>query len=485
MHDLRTLLQDLGISVKDMPTQPIKIENVTDDSRSRLPNALFVAIEGQLNDGHKYLDSLSDNFVAAIVQKDINIRTSVPLIRTSNTRQILALIAHAITGSPAENILNIGVTGTNGKTTVTYILHYLLGYLGIKSSLIGTTGIFIGLDKIPATHTTPSPIRLAELFGRFKATNIEASVMEVSSHALHQHRVDGISFAAAVFTNLTQDHLDYHGTMEDYANAKKMLFDSLQSSSKAIVFSGDPAHQTMIADTQARVVTAGFEESDNYYISNWETGIKGTRIEIINNSKLYNIQTQLIGHFNVINITLAFATLHSLGYKTEKLIDAVKAFAGVPGRMEIIEIESRQSMAIVDYAHTPDALENALKTLSAIKDKARIICVFGCGGDRDKSKRSLMGSVAGNFADIIIVTSDNPRTEDPGRIASDILSGIANREVEIVLDRATAINQAINMSEPGDIILVAGKGHEDYQIIGDTRIHFSDQEVIRKWISQR
>jgi UDP-N-acetylmuramoyl-L-alanyl-D-glutamate--2,6-diaminopimelate ligase len=457
-------------------TDNINIENITSDSRSESPNCLFIAIEGTVNDGHDYISGLPDNFIAVLGSR-ANADTALPYIRTNNPRKILALLSHKIKNNPSDHLINIGVTGTNGKTTVSYIIHYLLGKLNHKSALIGTTGIYIGDKLIPATHTTPSAEKLAELYSSLKEEKLTHSVIEVSSHALHQHRVTGISFRTAIFTNLTQDHLDYHGTMKDYADAKKILFDNLKSESSAIFYSGDGWVKHMARDTKAENINVGFDKSDDYYLSDIKIDINGTRFKISIDTNEYTISTQLIGKFNMINVALSIAALVGDKYNINEIIRHIGDFRGVPGRMEVFNIQGAK--AIVDYAHTPDALENALRTLSEIEGRGRIITVFGCGGDRDKTKRPLMGAVAEKYSDKIIITNDNPRTEDPESIASDIVDGIKLNNHQIILDREQAIVNAVTQSEDNDIILIAGKGHEDYQIIGKDKNSFSDQAILR------
>lgn len=491
MPSLRELIEATGISISPEPPSDIEIQCVSDDSRSQYENSLFIAVEGTQADGHSYIAGLGKNFVAAIGTKDRSElgELSIPYHKVGDSRLVLALLAHEIEGNPSRSMLNIGVTGTNGKTTVTYLIHYLLKQLteqdNKKAALIGTTGIFIGDDKIPATHTTPSPTALAKLFAEFREKDVKYSVMEVSSHALHQKRTAGLAFGAAIFTNLTQDHLDYHGTMEEYARAKKLLFDGLGEKAIATVWAEDKWAKMMLEDSQGKKILVGKSAEHDYQIASYSTGLEGTQIEIRKGKEKWELSCPMIGEFNVVNISLAFATLNELGFDTNRIINALKGFGGVPGRMEIIRPKNKKytPLVLVDYAHTPDALENALRTLKALPDGKQLYCVFGCGGDRDKGKRPLMGEVSSRYADHTIITNDNPRTEDPLAIAEEVAKGV-NSEYKIIIDRKDAIEYALSKAESGDIVLIAGKGHEDYQVIGKEKIYFSDQQCVRDYYNK-
>ncbi|MEI6089539.1 MAG: UDP-N-acetylmuramoyl-L-alanyl-D-glutamate--2,6-diaminopimelate ligase [bacterium] len=474
---------DINTNSEIIGNPEIEISSIAFDSRSVQAGSLFFAIQGNLGDGHSYINNAIASGASAIICEKLpeTLDLKVTWIKTANSRKELALAAHKFQGEPSKNMKIIGVTGTNGKTTITYILKSIFKFAGYKCGIIGTTGNYIADEFLDATHTTPDPIQSAEIFCKMNKANVEYVFMEVSSHALMQNRADGIHFDGAVFTNLTHEHLDYHKTIEDYGLAKQTLFNKLDNKSFAVVNSDSEYSNLMTCNTNAKIITVGRNNAD-YQISKERLFYDYSHYKI-NETR---IQTPLIGRFNIDNTAQCFAVASEMGIKTEVIIQAIEIANGAPGRMQRMKLNTGSS-AIVDYAHSPDALENALSTCREILHHScgRLICVFGCGGDRDKTKRPLMGKIATDIADYAIITNDNPRTEDPNRIIDEILAGIADNQkdiFEIIPDRAKAIERACKMTNAGDILLIAGKGHEDYQIIGTEKKHFSDVEELQKYV---
>jgi UDP-N-acetylmuramoyl-L-alanyl-D-glutamate--2,6-diaminopimelate ligase len=472
---------------KMVMTHDVKISGIQYDSRKVERENLFVAIKGSGADGHRYLSSAITNGAKVIVVEDdasipdpLCMHQGVVKIVVENSRKSLATIAANYYGHPAESMTMIGVTGTNGKTTTTFLIKQLLeSDPKNKVGLIGTVEYAIGSEKLPATHTTPESLELHRLFAQMKQQQCTHVVMEVSSHALHQYRVFGIPFAAGVFTNLTQDHLDYHGTMEEYFTAKKMLFDSLNERSVAVINADSEYGARITGGTSARVLSYGITNAATMRAQNVTVSMKGCTFSI-NDRK---ITIGLVGMFNVYNFLAAYTVATGLGCDVQQ--ERMNNLLPAPGRFEQIH-SPKGWTAIVDYAHTPDALENCLQAIRhslAGEHAARIITVFGAGGDRDRTKRPLMGSVVERMSDLVIVTSDNPRTEDPQRIIEDILAGISDKSKVLVdADRAAGIRKGLSAARTGDVVLVAGKGHEDYQVLGTEKIHFSDKEEVQQFL---
>lgn len=468
-------------------THDVKVSGIQYDSRKVQRENLFVALRGSGTDGHKFLSSAIAAGAKVIVVEDDNsipdpmcMHTGTVKVVVSDTRAALARIAANYYGHPAGKMTMVGVTGTNGKTTTTYLIKQMLeadpkNVVG----LIGTVEYAIGAERLPATHTTPESLELQQLFARMVEKGCTHCVMEVSSHALHQHRVDTIPFAAAVFTNLTQDHLDYHGTMEAYGKAKKLLFDRLSPEAVAIVNADSDHAALMLADCNARKLTYSITAPSDLKAEQLSISVNGFSATIDGR----RIETKLVGRFNVYNFLAAYGVMKGLGVTVSA--ETAATILPAPGRFDQIQ-SSAGWTAIVDYAHTPDALENCLQTIHDVlpaERTNRIITVFGAGGDRDTTKRPLMGGIAERLSDTVIVTSDNPRTEDPMRIIEDILAGITKKENAMVEpDRAAAIRKGLAMAKSGDIILIAGKGHEDYQVLGKEKVHFSDREQVRGFI---
>lgn len=469
-------------------TQDITIANVQYDSRNVGVNDCFVAIRGVNSDGHKYVQNAITRGAKAIVLEDESVlpdalcmHTGVIKIVVPDSKRALAQLAANFYGRPAEKLTIVGVTGTNGKTTTSNLVRSILEHSGKPCGLIGTIEYRIGSKVYPATHTTPESLELQQMFSAMLGAGCSAVSMEVSSHALDQRRVEGIPFAAAIFSNLTQDHLDYHGTMENYFQAKKKFFDMLSPSAVAVVNRDDPYGERIASDTRARRVMYSIEHDADVVGRILELSLHGITLEVHYWNGQFHVKSLLIGRFNAYNVLSAVSAALALGIEVEMIQSGVGALTNVRGRFEPLR-SPKGWMAVIDYAHTPDALEKCLRTIREVmpsSERGRIITVFGAGGDRDKTKRPLMGKAAGELSDIVIVTSDNPRSEQPEAIIDDILRGIP-RGTNVVreVDRRCAIERAVSLATKGDVILIAGKGHEDYQIIGTERRHFSDKEVV-------
>lgn len=473
---------------KMVTTHDVKISGVQYDSRQVVRENLFVALRGKENDGHRFLTSAIANGAKVVVIEDDNaipdpmcMHTGTVKVVVGDSRKALAQIAANYYGAPATKMTMIGVTGTNGKTTTAYLIKQMLEQAGHSTvGLIGTVEYVIGGESIPATHTTPESLDLHKLFSDMVRKGCTHCVMEVSSHALHQSRVHGIPFAAAVFTNLTQDHLDYHGTMDAYSSAKKLLFDGLSEHAVAVTNADSEYGLKMVAGTKARVMTYSIDAPSDMKADRVSVSVHGFSAAV----QQRTIASALVGRFNVYNFLGAYGAVSGLGVDLSSIDGS--ALRPAPGRFDQIG-SSQKWTAIIDYAHTPDALKNCLQTIHDVLPEnrtQRIITIFGAGGDRDRTKRPLMGAIAEQLSDVVIVTSDNPRTEDPMIIIKDILEGITDTAKTIVEpDREKAIRLGVQQAQPGDVLLIAGKGHEEYQVIGKEKIHFSDKEELLKYVS--
>jgi UDP-N-acetylmuramoyl-L-alanyl-D-glutamate--2,6-diaminopimelate ligase len=474
-------------------THDVEIAGIRYDSSKIQQGDMFVALRGVKTDGHLFVtDAISRGAKAVVMEDDDAVpdpyfmHTGVVKIVVSNSRRALAKLSAAWYGNPAQSLRLIGVTGTNGKTTTAYVIRHLLEQSAphARVGLIGTIEIIVGNEHLPATHTTPESLELHGVLSKMKEAGCTHVVMEVSSHALYQHRVFGLDFEAAVFTNLTQDHLDYHGTMDEYLNSKKVLFDTLSVNAVAAINADDPSALKMVRDSAARCVTYGFTPTAEIRAENTALSIAQTTYTLCAPSGSCNVQTPLVGKFNVSNALGAAAVCLSLGTSLEAIRDGLATFTAAPGRFDRVD-SSKGWTAIIDYAHTPDALEKNLEALRDVmpENSGRLITVFGAGGDRDKSKRPLMGRIVEEKSDLTIVTSDNPRTEDPTAIIRDICAGLKHPEKAICEpDRGEAIRKACTMAASGDVMFIAGKGHENYQVIGSEKKHFSDKETVQKYL---
>jgi len=489
MQILKHLLDNINI-INIFGNDDIIISSIEYNSKNVSPNSLFVAIHGENFDGHQFINDAIERGATAIACEFLpdDLYKNITYIQVPDSRIALAELSNAFYDFPSNKLKIIGITGTNGKTTITFLLNHIFQYFNKKTAIIGTTGIFIDNKKIPTTHTTPESLELFAYLNQCVNVGVEYVSMEVSSHSLVQHRVHCINFIAAAFTNLTQDHLDYHKTMQDYANAKKLLFDNLQHDAIAVINADDTYADYIIKDCKAKqIFTVGRKSDSDYIIKNENLSIKCVEFDIVNNNTTYKIHSPLLGKFNIDNLAQAFAIASELGFEPNEICQCLENATGAPGRMEKYNLPNG-AIAIIDYAHTPDALEKALQSLKQIHYanllNGKIICVFGCGGNRDRDKRHKMGKIACDLSDFVIITNDNPRNEDPQVIFEDILKGINGNKrntVSIIQDRAEAIRYAIEKSTKNDIILIAGKGHEDYQIIRGERRPFSDRQIVQEY----
>lgn len=460
------------------------ISHVCFDSRQVKKGALFVAVKGTISNGHSFISEAINRGAVAIVfeEKPSEIQEDVVYIHVRDTSEALGLIASNFYENPSEKLKLIGVTGTNGKTTVASLLHKLFIALGKKSGLISTVEYKIGKNSIKATHTTPDALRINSLLANMWEEGCSYCFMEVSSHAIDQGRIHGLDFDLALFTNISRDHLDYHKTYDEYILAKKKFFDELSSKAIAIVNNDDIHAKTMLQQSPASKKTFGLRTPADYTCKIIENQFSGLHIRI----QGQDVFTKLIGTFNAANLLLAYASAIELGEDSIQVLTQLSSLNAVEGRFQ--QIKSHIGFtAIVDYAHTPDALKNVLKTIVNIKNKeSRLICLVGCGGDRDVGKRSLMGQVACDWADQVIFTSDNPRSESVDSIILQMKQELSPAQLKIVLsitDRTEAIKLGIALSRKGDVLLVAGKGHEKYQEIQGDRLPFDDMEVLKEYLN--
>lgn len=464
------------------------VRGIAYDSRKVEPGYVFVAIEGFRTDGHLFAgEALEKGAAALVVSKPVAVPGEVPLVRVPDTRLALALLAARFYGYPGHRLKLTGVTGTNGKTTTTYLLRAVYRRAGARVGLIGTVANWIGERKIPVTHTTPESLDLQKILAEMAGAGVDTVVMEVSSHALALKRVAGCRFDTAVFTNLTQDHLDFHKDMQDYLGAKKILFEEAER--VAVINGDDPAAPELRKACRGgvRVVTYGIREKADVTAEKIDVHRKGTSFLARTPWGEAALNLKLTGSFNVYNSLAALAAGGAAGIPLAAMAAALEEVAGVPGRFELVD-RGQDFTVVVDYAHTPDGLENLLRTARQICT-GRLVAVFGCGGDRDRTKRPLMGEIAARGSDLPVVTSDNPRTEDPLKIIADIEEGVRKvrrpGDYVVLPDRRQAIRYAIGSASAGDVVVIAGKGHEDYQIIGTEKFPFDDREEAARALEER
>ena len=474
----------------------IDILDVTADSREVKEGSLFICLVGAHVDGHRFVQSAAEKGAKAIVaSKPVEAPEGVSVVYVEDTRKAMEDMVPFFFDYPAEKMRMIALTGTNGKTTTTHVISHILEEKGYKTGVIGTIHALIGDKELPTHNTTPDVIDLERLLYQMAEEKVTHVCMEVSSHALVMGRVAGCEFDNAVFTNLTEDHLDFHKTMDNYAKAKAILFamiskEGQQKDNKAAWVNIDDPYAHVMEDAVnpkvCRLHTYSMldEKADLYAFDSRFTG-KSSAYKVKYQGKVYEVETKLAGRFNIYNTLGAMGAALSEGISMEEVVKSMKTFHSVPGRFELID-EGQSFTVVVDYAHTPDGLEKILTTAQEIT-KGKIIVVFGCGGDRDKLKRPIMGRIAAENADIAIVTSDNPRTEDPDTIVAEVAAGVKeikekkpSLDYEVIVDRRSAIQRAIELAKGDDIVLIAGKGHEDYQILKDKTIHFDDREEARK-----
>ena len=483
---LKYLLLNTGIQYPDS-WKEMDITGICYDSRKIQKGNMFVCLRGRNTDGHIYAGDAAFRGAAVVIAEEALSLPGTPLIQVEDSRKALAAIAANYYGHPARFISLYGVTGTNGKTTVSYFVKSILEAWGKPCGLMGTISYKVGNREYEAERTTPESLDLQRIFAELREQGIRCCVMEVSSHALQLGRVRDLSFDYSIFTNFAQDHMDFHKDREEYYRIKKKLF--TQTAKMGIINIDDAAGQRLLKELrEENIPVCGFSLKDSqadYYGEMLSMGAAGSRLLFRYKGRdLTELKTSFTGWFSLYNILAAAACLHSAGAPSHVIEEGIRTMKGVPGRFEPVE-NNRDISVIIDFAHTPDALENVLIAASDMT-KGRLICVFGCGGDRDRSKRPLMGKVAGRYADYCIVTSDNPRTESQQKIVADIEEGLYETgcNYEIIDDRRKALERAIAMYQKGDLILVAGKGHENYQIIGSSKYYFNDREIIRELIDK-
>jgi UDP-N-acetylmuramoyl-L-alanyl-D-glutamate--2,6-diaminopimelate ligase len=469
------------------------ITSLIHDSRRVGLGSLFICVRGEKFDGHDFIADAVRNGACAIVADDAKrierMVLNVPVVLVSDTRPILPVLANRFFDNPSRRLKLVGVTGTKGKTTTTYLIESMIRSSGMASGVIGTLGVQINGQSVPLDRTTPESVDLQDFLARMVSEGVSAAAMEVSSHALVMRRTEGCEFDVGVFTNLTHDHLDFHHTLDEYLRAKLMLFSVYPRSTRkpftAVINIDDPAGEKVRAESLGKILTYGIRNEADITASNIDAGANGVSFDVTSPIGACRIDLKIGGVFNVYNSLAAFGAGIGLGMDIEQIKLGLESLQAVPGRFEAVDC-GQDFGVIVDYAHTPDSLENILRAARELTSR-RLIVVFGCGGDRDRTKRPKMGSIGANMADVCIVTSDNPRGEDPWAIIDEVMVGTTDGHatVESITDRREAISRALSIAEPGDLVVVAGKGHEPYQIFRDRTIHFDDREVVREALSCR
>lgn len=479
----------LLISGAKLIGRDVAISGIEHDSRKVTAKNLFVCMEGAHVDGHNFIPQATTNGAVAVLTTRQNFipPENISALIVPNMLNALAVIVPYFYDYPSRSMRVIGVTGTNGKTTTTYLLREIFSAAGFKVGLIGTIQILIGDESFPVRNTTPNVIDLQHLLADMREKNIQVVIMEVSSHALSEHRVAGVEFDTAIFTNLTQDHLDFHLTMDNYLRAKCRLFDMVshrgrKQNKAAIINIDDAASKEILKHCLCNKITYGLNNSANLRGAELDIRADGMKFKIRGGFGVMNLSLHLTGLFNVYNVLAAVGAALAENISPEVIKRALENFKSVPGRFERIFADTPFEV-IIDYAHTPDGIKNVLETARQIV-KGKIITVFGCGGDRDHSKRPIMGKLAAELSDVVIATSDNPRTEDPEKILDEVEAGIGDKAHERITDRRVAIFRAIELADAGDVILILGKGHETYQILNTGKIHFDDREIAQDAIME-
>lgn len=481
------LLKDIANNTqvsKWIGDQSVQVNALTSDSRKANEGSLFIAIKGTKVDAHDFISQVVEQgCVAVVVEKEMNLPATVTQLVVPNSAKALGELAHAFYGFPSRDLKLVGITGTNGKTTTTTLLHNLYTQLGYKVGLLSTVVNKIGQEEIPSTHTTPDPIALNALLADMVEQGCTHCFMEVSSHAVSQHRIAGLEFTGAAFTNITHDHLDYHGTFKVYIEAKKGFFDGLSKAAFALVNVDDKNGRVMVQNTHAKVHTYALRTHADYMGKVLENSFNGLLLTI-NGTELWS---RLIGDFNAYNLTTVFGVADLLGDDQTEVLTILSRLESVDGRFQFMQSTSKIT-AIVDYAHTPDALINVLKTIENIRTRnEQVITVVGCGGDRDSMKRPEMARIACEMSTKVILTSDNPRTEDPLVILADMEKGVEAQhfmKTLTIADREQAIKTAVSMAQENDIILIAGKGHEKYQEINGVKHPFDDFALVKTYFNK-
>ena len=462
------------------------IIGVHSDSRKVEKDSLFVAVRGVTTDGHKYIPVVASTHVGAIVCEDLpsTLEKGITYVRVANSAEALGMLASAWYGHPSSKLKLVGVTGTNGKTTTATLLYEMAKLEGYKAGLLSTVCNYIQDRAIPTTHTTPDPLTLNELLAEMVEAGCDYAFMEVSSHAAQQHRIAGLKFKGGIFSNLTRDHLDYHGTVENYINAKKMFFDILPEDAFALVNIDDKVGMYMTQNTRAKVYTYSLRAEADFRCKILETRLDGTLLDLDNNE----IEVGFTGRFNAYNLTAVYGAAILTGFPREEVAVNMSRLVPVAGRFQTFRSADGVT-AIVDYAHTPDALVNVLDTIrEVVGAEGKITTVVGAGGNRDHGKRPMMAREAACRSDLLLLTSDNPRDENPDDIIADMRAGLTEDELRrtiCITDRREAIKTAVRMAAPGTVILIAGKGHEPYQEVKGVRHHFDDREEVRRYFEQK
>lgn len=460
----------------------IAVNDLQIDSRQVKNGSAFIAVRGVKTDGHQFIEKAVQQGAAAIIAENLpeNLPGNVTGVEVENSAMAAGIMAHNFYGQPSEKVKLVGVTGTNGKTTIATLLFKLFSVLGYQCGLISTVENRIGNEVVEATHTTPDPVSLNALLGKMVSSGCSHVFMEVSSHALHQHRVAGLKYAGAVFSNITHDHLDYHKTFDEYIRVKKSFFDSLPSDAFAISNADDKRGQVMLQNTNAQKYLYSLRTLAGFKGKILENNLSG----LVMNVDDHEVHFRLIGEFNAYNLLAVYAAAVCLGEDKQEVLQVLSGLTGAEGRFDYIISPKEKIIGIVDYAHTPDALLNVLATIKKLrKGHEQVITVVGCGGDRDKTKRPVMGEVACEHSDKVIFTSDNPRSEDPLAILKDMETGLntaARRKYISIADRKEAIKTAVSLAKSEDIILIAGKGHEKYQEIKGVKYPFDDKQVVKE-----
>jgi len=471
------------------------IKSLSINSKNKSKNSLFIAIDGFKHNGHDYIkEAASNGAIASIVQKKVSAPLSMTMVMVDSTREVLPILCRNFYRNPSSSFKLIGITGTNGKTTTCYLINSILNMAGMKTSLITTVESFLDGKKVSFKRTTPESPDLNDFFDKSRKEKIDAACMEISSHSIDLHRIDYLDFDYFVFTNLSQDHLDYHKDMAGYFNVKKKLFlkeyRKIYGGKKAIINVDDNYGKEIFESTDLKRISYSLRSNrESIWASNIKNSISGIEVNInTSDGKILSISSPLCGYFNIYNILAAIGVCLDMGIDNKSIQEGVRSLSGVRGRFEKLDSDNRFAV-IVDYAHTPDGLEKVLTTIKQIlKSGGKIITVFGCGGDRDMGKRKIMGRISGKYADFTILTSDNPRTEDPDSIIRMIEEGLIESESKEYIkevDRKKAIFMALEMASKNDVIIIAGKGHEDYQEFKDYRIPFSDRYVAEEWLFKK
>lgn len=485
MSTLKDILYKVSIEAVKGSTD-VAINKIEFDSRKVELNDVFVAIRGTVSNGHDFIEKALNQGAAVIVCDAFPeiIVNGVTYVQVKDTNLALAFLASNYYGNPSQNLKLVGITGTNGKTTVASLLYQLFKKAGYKVGLLSTVKILVNDEEFPATHTTPDSLTINYYLSEMNKVGVEFCFMEVSSHGIHQKRTEGLAFSGGIFTNLSHDHLDYHSTFAEYRDVKKYFFDHLSKTAFALSNADDKNGNLMLQNTKARKLTYALKSYADYKAAILENQLSGLLLKINGNE----VWVKLIGSFNAYNLLAIYGTAVELGLDSLEVLRLLSELESVSGRFQFV-VSQDKITAIVDYAHTPDALENVLGTINDIRTKnEQLITVVGCGGDRDKTKRPLMANIASTLSDKVILTSDNPRSEDPASILMDMEKGVEpqnHRKTLTVLDRKQAIKAACQLAKPNDIILIAGKGHETYQEIKGVRHHFDDMETVKELLEER